>query len=91
VDFFQADVVIATGQRTGDSATLAEIDEIRSATALPLLVGSGVTADNVDQILRRTQGVIVASTLKVGGVWWNEVEPARVKHFMSAARAALEG
>ncbi|NDL65153.1 BtpA/SgcQ family protein [Acerihabitans arboris] len=90
VDFFQADAVIATGQRTGDSATLEEIDEIRSATALPLLVGSGVTPDNVGQILLRTQGVIVASTLKVGGVWWNEVEPARVKHFMAAARAALE-
>ncbi|HEY0210388.1 BtpA/SgcQ family protein [Acerihabitans sp.] len=90
VDFFQADAVIATGQRTGDSATLEEIDEIRSATALPLLVGSGVTADNVGQILQRTQGVIVASTLKVGGVWWNEVEPARVKHFMAAARSALE-
>ena len=90
MDFFQADAVIATGQRTGDSATLEEIDEIRSATALPLLVGSGVTPDNVDQILRRTQGVIVASTLKTGGVWWNEVEPARVKHFMAAAKAALE-
>ncbi|XBS70045.1 BtpA/SgcQ family protein [Acerihabitans sp. KWT182] len=90
VDFFQADAVIATGQRTGDSATLEEIDEIRSATALPLLVGSGVTPDNVQQILQRTQGVIVASTLKVGGVWWNEVEPERVIHFMAAARAALE-
>ena len=90
VDFFQADAVIATGQRTGDSATLEEIDEIRSATALPLLVGSGVTPDNVGQILQRTQGVIVASTLKAGGVWWNEVELARVKHFMAAARPVLE-
>nr|VXZ84643.1 Uncharacterised protein [Klebsiella pneumoniae] len=28
--------MIATGQRTGDSATMAEIDEIRAATELPL-------------------------------------------------------
>ncbi len=90
VDFFEADAVIATGQRTGDSATLGEIDEIRGATELPLLVGSGVTPDNVGQILSRTQGVIVASALKVDGVWWNEVELARVKHFMAAARSALE-
>ncbi|KTS16953.1 BtpA/SgcQ family protein [Pantoea dispersa] len=90
VDFFEADAVIATGQRTGDSATLSEIDEIRAATALPLLVGSGVTPDNVCQILGRTQGVIVASTLKVDGVWWNPVELARVKHFMAVAQAALE-
>lgn len=90
VDFFEADAVIATGQRTGDSATLSEIDEIRAATELPLLVGSGVTPANVCQILGRTQGVIVASTMKVDGVWWNEVELARVKHFMSVAQAALE-
>ncbi len=56
VDFFEADAVIATGQRTGDSATMAEIDEIRAATELPLLVGSGVTPANVKQILGRTPG-----------------------------------
>lgn len=90
VDFFEADAVIATGQRTGDSATLDEIDEIRTATALPLLVGSGVTPANVCQILGRTQGVIVASALKVDGVWWNDVDRERVKHFMAVAQAALE-
>ncbi|MGX9272298.1 BtpA/SgcQ family protein [Pantoea ananatis] len=90
VDFFEADAVIATGQRTGDSATLDEIDEIRTATALPLLVGSGVTPANVCQILGRTQGVIVASALKVDGVWWNDVDRARVKHFMAVAQAALD-
>ncbi|WP_369790716.1 BtpA/SgcQ family protein [Rouxiella sp. WC2420] len=89
VDFFQADAVIATGQRTGDSATMDEIDEISAATELPLLVGSGVTPDNICQILQRTQGVIIASTLKFGGVWWNQVDPARVKHFMSVAQAEL--
>ncbi|MCC3749048.1 BtpA/SgcQ family protein [Rouxiella badensis] len=89
VDFFQADAVIATGQRTGDSATLDEIDEISAATSLPLLVGSGVTPANICQILQRTQGVIIASTLKYGGVWWNQVEPQRVKHFMAVAQAEL--
>lgn len=90
VEFFEADAVIATGQRTGDSATLSEIDDIRSATSLPLLVGSGVTPGNVVEILGRTQGVIVASALKQDGVWWNPVDPARVKHFMSVAETALE-
>ncbi len=79
--FFDADVVIATGQRTGDAATLEEIDEVRDATHLPLLVGSGVTADNVAAILTRTDGVIVASSLKHDGVWWNPVDRARVEEF----------
>jgi uncharacterized protein len=88
--FFDADVIIATGQRTGNSATVEEIETIGAATHLPLLVGSGVTKDNILEILKRTNGVIVASSLKEGGVWWNPVEPARVKAFVEAARPGLE-
>jgi len=87
--FFDADAVIATGQRTGNSATVEEIETIGAATHLPLLVGSGVTEENIVEILKRTDGVIVASSLKEGGVWWNPVEPARVKAFVEAARPAL--
>lgn len=87
--FFDADAVIATGQRTGDSATIEEIEAIAAATHLPLLVGSGVTPGNVAAILARTQGAIVASSLKVDGVWWNPVDPARVRALMEAAREAL--
>ncbi|MBB3396427.1 MULTISPECIES: BtpA/SgcQ family protein [unclassified Rhizobium] len=89
--FFDADAVIATGQRTGNPATVEEIETIGAATHLPLLVGSGVTNENIVEILKRTNGVIVASSLKEGGVWWNPVEPARVKAFVEVARPALEG
>ena len=86
--FFSADAVIATGQRTGDSATMVEIGTIRSATHLPLLVGSGVTPENVGTILAQTNGVIVASSLKHDGVWWNAVDVERVRRFMALARLA---
>ena len=90
VAFFHADAVIATGQRTGDTATEAEIATIRGATSLPALVGSGVARDNVAAILGRVDGVIVASSLKHDGVWWNPVDPERVRAFMAAAQAARE-
>ena len=80
-----ADVVIATGQRTGDVAGEAEVTAIRAATTLPLLVGSGVTAANVGSVLRQADGVIVASSLKVDGVWWNPVDPERARAFIKAA------
>lgn len=86
--FFDADAVIATGQRTSDAATEQEIDEVAGATHLPVLVGSGVTPGNVATILARTSGVIVASSLKQGGVWWNPVEPARVADLVRAAGPA---
>lgn len=86
VAFFHADVVIATGQRTGDSATMEEIDTVRDATDLPVLAGSGVTKDNVAAILARTDGAIVASSLKHDGVWWNPVDAGRVRAFMRVAQ-----
>lgn len=89
--FFDSDCIIATGQRTGNSATIEEIEEIGGATHLPLVVGSGVTADNILDILARTNGVIVASSLKEGGVWWNPVDPARVAAFVEAAAGGLDG
>jgi uncharacterized protein len=82
-EFFDADVLIATGQRTGDVATLAEIETIKNAaTALPVVVGSGVDEHNVADILAVADGAIIASSLKRDGVWWNEVDRDRARSFM---------
>jgi membrane complex biogenesis BtpA family protein len=86
VEFFDADVVIVTGQRTGDEATKEEISEIKGATSLPVVVGSGVHQGNVGGILSLCDGVIVASSLKRDGVWWNEIDPIRIRQFMEKAR-----
>ena len=88
-EFYDADVVIVTGQRTGDSAKMEEIAAVKGATALPVVVGSGVDADNIAGILSACDGVIVASSLKRDGVWWNEVDPDRLALFMDRARSAL--
>lgn len=82
LEFFDADAVIATGQRTGDTATTEELRTIADATILPVLVGSGVRMDNVAEILSIADGVIIGSSLKEGGVWWGPVDRARVAAFM---------
>lgn len=84
--FFDADAVIATGQRTGHAADLGYIRMIKEAAGLPTLVGSGVTPENVNDILDIVDGVIVASTLKHDGVWWNAVELKRVEAFVAGLR-----
>jgi uncharacterized protein len=81
-EFFDSDVVIATGQRTGDAAALDEVRTIKEATQLPLLIGSGVTEDNIADLLQVADGVIVASSLKEKGVWWSPVSTAKVKRLM---------
>ncbi|RDJ23174.1 BtpA family membrane complex biogenesis protein [Bosea caraganae] len=87
-EFFDADAVIVTGQRTGDSARLDQLETVRDSTKLPVLVGSGVTAENVAAIFGFADAVIVASSLKHEGGWWNEVDPKRVAHFMDVVRTA---
>jgi membrane complex biogenesis BtpA family protein len=85
-EFFNADVVIATGQRTGDAASPDEIRAIKESTSLPVVVGSGVDISNVAEILGLADGVIVASSLKREEVWWNEVDQDRVSAFMSVVK-----
>jgi predicted TIM-barrel enzyme len=87
VEFFNADVVIATGQRTGHAADLDYLKAIRAAASLPTLVGSGATPDNVGDILSIVDGVIVASAVKVDGCWWNPVDAERAKLFVPRARS----
>jgi uncharacterized protein len=81
-EFFDADVIIATGQRTGHPASLEEVQAIKAAASLPVVVGSGVDEANVGALLRVADGLIIASSLKRDGVWWNEVDPARAASFM---------
>jgi membrane complex biogenesis BtpA family protein len=77
-EFFDADVLIATGQRTGGAAELDEIEGIRDATQLPVIIGSGVTVENARELLAACDGAIVASSLKEDGVWWKPVSVERV-------------
>lgn len=86
VEFADADVAIATGNRTGDAVPESEIAAVRGGTRLPLIAGSGVTADNAPEILGRLDGAIVGSSLKEGGVWWNAVETSRVRRLVETVK-----
>ena len=79
VEFYDADVAIATGNRTGDSVPPSEIDAVRSGTGLSIIAGSGLTSENAKTVLAALDGAIVGSSLKREGVWWNEVEVSRVQ------------
>ena len=80
--FFDADVLIATGSRTGDETELGEIKGIKKNTDLPVITGSGTNADNVQDILSEAEATIVGSWLKEDGCWWKPVDLDRVKKLM---------
>ncbi len=84
--FMGADAVILTGAATGERAALAQVQQVRDAVDVPVLVGSGVDATSVKQTLEVAHGVIVGSALKVDGQWANPVDPAAAARLVDAAR-----
>lgn len=86
-EFFLADGVIVTGTVTGEPADPAEVQAVSGAVGIPVLVGSGVTAENIG-LYPGADAFIVGSSLKQDGVWSGTLEPARVQA-LSRAFAAL--
>ncbi|NIH66880.1 BtpA/SgcQ family protein [Modestobacter marinus] len=84
-EFFDADVLIATGSRTGHPTSVAEVVGIRDHTQLPVVIGSGIDPTNVGPLLAECDGAIVASAAKENSRWWGRVDPEKVR---AVARAA---
>ena len=61
--------------------------EAKSHCRLPVILGSGVTPENVAEFYDAADGFIVGSYFKEGGLWSNAVEPARVERMVEAVRA----
>jgi membrane complex biogenesis BtpA family protein len=86
-EFFGANGLIVTGAATGREASVNDVAEVREASVLPLLVGSGVTPDNVGAMFDAgADGLIVGSWVKKGGVWSNELDLKRCRELVRAAQ-----
>ena len=89
-EFYGADALIVTGRMTAQAPLLDDVREARRRARRPVLVGSGANEENIAALLQHADGVIVGSGLKKDGVMENPVDPARVRRFMDAVRAARE-
>ena len=82
----QADGVVVTGDHTGEPPTLDALRTVReAASVLPVLVGSGTTAENYSELFDLADGFIVGSSLKEGGRWDAPVCQQRVEKMMAVA------
>ena len=82
-----ADALIVSGVGTGQAADMQDVERVRRACPkTKLLLGSGVTVDNVNSYLRFADGVIVGSSLKRGGRLANPVDARRVAALAKAIR-----
>ena len=75
-EFFLADGVIVTGTATGRETDAGEVASVKAGVSIPVLVGSGITLDNLAKF-DTADGFIVGSSVKAGGVWSGALDPAR--------------
>ena len=81
-EFFLADGVIVTSQFTGINPDKNDLITAKEATKLPVLIGSGMTADNIRQYLPLADGFIVGSYFRRDGKFLEKLETERLHQFM---------
>ena len=75
-----ADTLIVTGTATGKSTDLGQLKTVKSTVPqASVFAGSGVTIDNLAEVLQYADGVIVGTSIKRDSVTANEVDPDRVR------------
>jgi len=59
----QADAIVVTGSETGNAPTLNDLREAAAASDVPILIGSGLDADNAESLITACDGAIVGNSL----------------------------
>ncbi len=77
-EFFHADGVIVSGVATGCPTDPDDVRTANQAANIPVLVGSGVTAENMDRF-SAASALILGSSVKEGGQWYNRLDESRIR------------
>lgn len=81
-----AHAAIITGTATGTPPDVDTCIQVKKHIEIPLLIGSGLSIDNLEQIWPHVDGAIVGSSFKEDGVLANPISTKRVKEFITKAR-----
>ncbi|KAH8390745.1 hypothetical protein KR215_001668 [Drosophila sulfurigaster] len=81
-EFFLTDGIIITGTATGKAASAEDLDELAGKLKVPLIIGSGVTKDNIEEYFNKADAVIIGSHFKHNGNWLEDIDEQAVEDFM---------
>ncbi|RKE95382.1 BtpA/SgcQ family protein [Ichthyenterobacterium magnum] len=81
--FFLTDGLIVTGSHTGHSASINDLNHLKDNIDSPIIIGSGITIENISNYLPLCDAMIVGSHFKKQGHWDNDLSYDRVAEFMS--------
>lgn len=79
-----ADALIVTGSGTGVAVDLGLLERVRSASSLPLYVGSGVVVESLAVLRAHASGIIVGTALRVGRRPGGAIDPKLAETFARA-------
>ena len=85
-EYFLSDGLIITGTSTGVEANLEEIQAVKKACNIPVMVGSGVTINNLENYLSLADALIVGSYFKEDGHWAAPLKYDKIKLFMDKVK-----
>src|SRR5262245_17635256 len=90
-EFFLVDGVIVTGARTTEPPSLAELRRVKKHSHVPVLIGSGLTPQNIKSYFPLADGFIVGSTFRKDGQFLGALDPDRLAAFTEPFRALRSG
>lgn len=88
-EFFLSDGLIVTGVSTGEEAKISDLKEAKDGCALPVYIGSGITADNLKTYFLDASGFIIGSSIKKEGHWANPLCESRMANVVSARKELM--
>jgi membrane complex biogenesis BtpA family protein len=81
------DIICVSGAAAGMETSTELLRQVKTAVKdFPVFVNTGVNINNVKDQLSIADGVVVASSLKIGGDTWKPVDPMRVISFMKVVK-----
>jgi uncharacterized protein len=87
--FLGADAILISGPAAGVPFAMSDLAAAKEAVPdTTVVANTGVRAESIADIFAVADAVIVGTSLKVDGITWNAVDPARAQRLMDAARSA---
>jgi uncharacterized protein len=81
-EFFLSDGIIITGKSTGFEPNIEEIKQVKKSTILPVILGSGITVENIATFYPYADAFIIGSHFKDKGNWINKPDKERIMSFL---------
>jgi len=81
-EFFLSDGIIITGKSTGEKPLISDLHLASKTTEIPILVGSGITAENISSYWDLANGFIIGSYFKEQGYWRNKISIERINNLI---------